>query len=55
MRSMGLWRLGHSTIALALGTYSHVIPALDQDAAKRPSGNLALPDQNNDGKPAAIR
>jgi integrase len=28
-------RLGHSTIALTLGTYSHVIPALDQDAANR--------------------
>jgi integrase len=28
-------RLGHSTIALTLGTYSHVIPALDQEAAMR--------------------
>lgn len=28
-------RLGHSTIALTLGTYSHMIPALDQDAAER--------------------
>ncbi|HTE87245.1 MAG TPA: site-specific integrase, partial [Dehalococcoidia bacterium] len=28
-------RLGHSTIALTLGTYTHLIPALDQDAAER--------------------
>jgi integrase len=28
-------RLGHSTIALTLGTYSHVIPALDREAAAR--------------------
>jgi integrase len=27
--------LGHSQITLTLGTYSHVIPALNQDAAER--------------------
>ena len=27
--------LGHSTIALAMNTYSHVIPALERDAADR--------------------
>ena len=28
-------RLGHSTIALTLDTYSHVLPALDEEAANR--------------------
>ena len=28
-------QLGHSTVALTLDTYSHVIPALADDAAER--------------------
>jgi integrase len=28
-------RLGHSTVAMTLDTYSHVIPALQEDAAQR--------------------
>jgi integrase len=28
-------QLGHSTIALTMNTYSHVIPALQRDAAER--------------------
>jgi integrase len=28
-------RLGHSTVAMTLDTYSHVIPALQEDAAER--------------------
>lgn len=34
-------RLGHSTITLTLDTYSHVIPALDADAANRLAALLA--------------
>jgi integrase len=30
-------RLGHSTIAMTLDTYSHAIPALQEDAAERVS------------------
>ncbi len=28
-------RLGHSQISLTLGTYSHVLPSMDQDAADK--------------------
>ena len=35
-------RLGHSNIALTLGTYSHVIPQLRQDAADAIDRVLAL-------------
>jgi integrase len=28
-------RLGHSTVALTLDIYSHVLPQVDQDAADR--------------------
>jgi integrase len=28
-------QLGHSTVALTLDTYSHVFPALKEDAAER--------------------
>jgi integrase len=30
-------RLGHSTVSITLDTYSHVIPSLQEDAAKRAS------------------
>jgi hypothetical protein len=33
--------LGHSTIALTMNTYSHVIPALERDAADRMNAILA--------------
>jgi integrase len=33
--------LGHSTVTLTLGTYSHVIPALKRDAADRMDAILA--------------
>jgi hypothetical protein len=28
-------RLGHSTVGITLGTYSHVLPGLQEDAALR--------------------
>lgn len=31
-------RLGHSTIAITLDTYSHAIPAMQEDAATRGAG-----------------
>ena len=33
--------LGHSTIALTMNTYSHVIPALERDAADRMNAILS--------------
>lgn len=36
-------RLGHSTIAITLGTYSHVSPTLHDDAAQLVA-NLVMPD-----------
>jgi integrase len=33
--------LGHSTIGMTLGTYSHVLPALQRDAANRMDELLA--------------
>lgn len=33
--------LGHSTIALTMNTYSHVIPALERDAADRMNALLS--------------
>jgi integrase len=33
--------LGHSTIALTMNTYSHVIPALERDAAERMNALLS--------------
>ena len=33
--------LGHSTIALTMNTYSHVIPALERDAAERMNAILS--------------
>jgi integrase len=47
-------RLGHSTIAITLDTYSHVTPGLQEAAAKRFdeafSSNLVANLKNNDGK-----
>ena len=34
--------LGHSTIALTMNTYSHVIPALERDAADRMNAALTV-------------
>ena len=31
-------RLGHSTVSITLGTYSHAIPALREEAAERIAG-----------------
>jgi integrase len=33
-------RLGHSTIAITIDTYSHAIPSLDADAAATVAGQL---------------
>jgi hypothetical protein len=34
--------LGHSQISLTMNTYSHVIPALQRDAAERMDAILAI-------------
>jgi integrase len=34
--------LGHSAIGVTMNTYSHVIPALQRDAADRPDAALGL-------------
>ena len=35
---VGSERLGHATIAITLGTYSHAIPAMQEEAAALISG-----------------
>jgi hypothetical protein len=40
-------RLGHSTIAITIDTYSHVAPGLDEDAA-----NTVAASTFGDAKPA---
>jgi len=35
--------LGHANITMTLGTYSHVLPALERDAADRMDAVLAIP------------
>lgn len=34
-------RLGHSSVALTLGLYSHVLPGMQKEAAKKIDGLLA--------------
>lgn len=42
-------RLGHSTIAITIDTYSHAIPSLDADAASTVAGQLfSAPDEQRD-------
>ena len=36
-------RLGHATIAITLDTYSHAIPAMQEDAADKIAGLLSTP------------
>ena len=36
-------RLGHATVSITLDTYSHAIPALQEEAAARIADLLALP------------
>lgn len=38
-------RLGHSTIAITIDTYSHAIPSLDVDAAATVAGQLFQADE----------
>jgi hypothetical protein len=40
-------RLGHSTIAITIDTYSHVAPGLDEDAANTVAASIF-----GDAKPA---
>jgi integrase len=35
-------RLGHATVSITLDTYSHAIPALQEEAAERIAGRLVL-------------
>jgi len=37
-------RLGHSSIAITLDTYSHAIPAMQEDAAQRAAALIDTPD-----------
>lgn len=50
-------RLGHSTITITLSIYSHVLPAMDTDAAERVAGLVLGPeswvcDQSVTSRPA---
>lgn len=45
-------RLGHSSIAITLDTYSHAIPAMQEDAATRGAG--IIDKEPDDDEPSAI-
>lgn len=45
-------RLGHSTIAITLDTYSHAIPAMQEEAAERVAALVFAPSVASGGSPA---